>query len=71
MQKTLTEEKTKDFFNSLKTQTGNIINKEFLEYNKTYALYKTNFEKGTVEMQTAGAWVDDMAPNVVGPDHPF
>ena len=44
MQSFLPIDKTRAFFNSLKQQSGNIIKREFLSYNKEYASYKTKFD---------------------------
>ena len=44
MQSFLPVDKTREFFNSLKQQSGNIIKREFVSYNKEYASYKTKFE---------------------------
>lgn len=47
MQNALPFENTKSFLADLKNQAGNIKNGDFLEYEqKTYASYKTLFEKG-------------------------
>lgn len=45
MQKALPAEKTKEFLTGLKQQAGKITRREFLRYEHTAALYKTNFEK--------------------------
>ncbi len=46
MQQALPANKTTDFFTGLKSQVGNIIKREFIEYkNKTVASYKTTFER--------------------------
>lgn len=46
MKQALPLEKTKEFLTGLKTQYGNIENKEFITYQQvTYATYKTKFEK--------------------------
>jgi murein DD-endopeptidase MepM/ murein hydrolase activator NlpD len=46
MQQALPIDKTKEFFTGLKTQAGKITKKSFVEYQKSYAAYKTNFEQG-------------------------
>lgn len=45
MQNTLPIDKTKDFFNGLKQQAGKITKREFVNYEQTYASYKTTFER--------------------------
>src|SRR4051812_12817658 len=45
MQQALPLHKTKEFFSDLFLQAGLITKKEFIKYNETFALYKTNFEK--------------------------
>jgi murein DD-endopeptidase MepM/ murein hydrolase activator NlpD len=45
MQQALPIDKTKEFFTGLKTQAGKITKKTFVEYQKSYASYKTNFEQ--------------------------
>lgn len=46
MKKALPIEKTREFLMSVKSQAGNIDSMEFVNYQqKTYALYKTKFEK--------------------------
>lgn len=45
MQKALPLEKTKEFFSGLKKQAGNISKRQFAKYDKSYAIYKTNFER--------------------------
>lgn len=45
MQKALPIEKTRAFLTGLKQQAGKITKKEFIRYENTSALYKTNFEK--------------------------
>lgn len=47
MQKALPIENTKSFLTDLKNQAGNIKSGEFVGYEqKTYASFKTTFEKG-------------------------
>jgi murein DD-endopeptidase MepM/ murein hydrolase activator NlpD len=46
MQKALPADKTKDFLSRLKTQVGNIKQKEFTRYEASYGSYKTIFERG-------------------------
>jgi len=46
MQKALPVDKTIEFLTGLKSQAGNITNREFVKYeNGTYASYKTTFER--------------------------
>ncbi len=45
MQAALPLAQTKDFLNGLKNQAGNITHREFIKYIKTYASYKTTFER--------------------------
>ncbi len=45
MQNALPIDKTKDFLKGLKTQAGNITKREFVNYEQTYASYKTTFER--------------------------
>src|SRR5688572_13340199 len=45
MQAALPLDKTSDFFGSLTDQAGKILSREFELYQKTYALYKTQFER--------------------------
>lgn len=45
MKDVLPLDKTKEFFSGLKKQSGKIINREFLKYEQSFALYKTNFER--------------------------
>ena len=44
MQNALPLDKTKEFLSGLKTQAGKITKRQFVKYEQTYALYKTNFE---------------------------
>jgi CubicO group peptidase (beta-lactamase class C family) len=49
MKKALPVEKIKELLTNLKSKTGNIESMEFINYQqKTYALYKTIFEKATM-----------------------
>jgi len=49
MKTTLPIKKTKQFFNRLKLQAGDIIDGTFLNYeNESFAVYKTTFEKATL-----------------------
>lgn len=45
MQGALPIDKTKEFFSGLKQQAGKITKREFINYEQTYASYKTNFER--------------------------
>lgn len=45
MQNALPIDKTKEFFAGLKQQVGKITKREFVQYEQTYASYKTNFER--------------------------
>lgn len=45
MQNALPLDKTKEFLSGLKTQAGKITKRQFVKYEQTYALYKTNFER--------------------------
>ena len=45
MQTALPLDKTKEFLTGLKTQAGKITKRQFVKYEKTYASYKTNFER--------------------------
>lgn len=45
MKGTMSFEDTKQFLSDLKIQAGKIKTKEFLNYQETYAVYKTQFEK--------------------------
>lgn len=45
MQGALPVQKTKDFFINLNLQAGKIQKREFVKYNSTYAIYKTQFDK--------------------------
>lgn len=46
MKSALPIEQTTDFLRGLKSQAGN-IEKEFVNYEQTYASYKTRFERAT------------------------
>jgi len=48
MQNTLPIDKTNEYFKTLKNQAGNITKREFINYEKTYASYKTTFEKALI-----------------------
>ncbi|GCC51727.1 peptidase M23 [Chryseotalea sanaruensis] len=56
MQKALPIEKTKEFLTSLKQQAGKITKREFVKYEQSYAVYKTNFEKALLALTVS---VDD------------
>jgi murein DD-endopeptidase MepM/ murein hydrolase activator NlpD len=45
MQGALTVEKTKEFLTNLNLQAGKIQKREFVKYESTYAIYKTQFDK--------------------------
>lgn len=45
MQKALPKDKTAEFFSGLKSQAGQIVKRQFVKYQTTYAVYKTNFER--------------------------
>lgn len=45
LQNALPLDKTKEFLTGLKTQAGKITKRQFVKYEKTYASYKTNFER--------------------------
>lgn len=48
MKTALPLEKTKEFLTGLKSQGGTIESREFISYQKTYALYKTTFAKAVL-----------------------
>ncbi len=50
MKSALPIEQLTDFLNSLKSQSGIIKKKEFVKYEKTYAIYKTKFERGILSL---------------------
>lgn len=50
MQKALPIEQTKEFLSSLKQQAGKITNREFVNYEQTYASYKTNFDRALLAL---------------------
>ena len=56
MKTALPLDKTKDFFSGLKDKAGKIIKKEFVKYQATYAVYKTNFERAVFSLNIS---VDD------------
>ena len=56
MKTALPLDKTKDFFSGLKDKAGKIIKKEFVKYQETYAVYKTNFERALFSLNIS---VDD------------
>jgi len=56
MKTALPLDKTKDFFSGLKDKAGKIIKKEFVKYQATYAVYKTNFERALFSLNIS---VDD------------
>ncbi len=45
MQAALPIDKTRDFLNTLKTGAGSIVTRQFVRYENTYAVYKTQFEQ--------------------------
>lgn len=50
MKNALPFDKKKDFLAGLKGQAGKIIKREFVEYEKTYASYKTKFERALLSV---------------------
>jgi hypothetical protein len=50
MQKALPLDQTKDFLNQLKTNAGKIDNREFIQYDNTFAAYKTTFERALLTL---------------------
>jgi CubicO group peptidase (beta-lactamase class C family) len=51
MKETLPLDKTTEFLKSLKTQAGNITDREFVTYeNGTYAVYKATFERAVLSL---------------------
>lgn len=50
MQKALPLNQTKKFLKGLKTQAGNIVKREFVNYEKSFASYKTNFERALLTL---------------------
>ena len=51
MKETLPIDKTTEFLKGLKSQAGNITNRDFVKYeNGTYASYKTTFERATLSL---------------------
>ena len=50
MQAALPREKTVEFFTNLKIQAGQILQKQFLKSQATYASYKTNFERALLTL---------------------
>jgi murein DD-endopeptidase MepM/ murein hydrolase activator NlpD len=51
MQNALPINKTNDFLKDLKKQAGNISKREFLKYDKSFASYKSVFEKAIFELK--------------------
>lgn len=45
LQNYLPSAKTTEFLKGLKTQAGKITKRQFIKYQETYAIYKTNFER--------------------------
>lgn len=45
MKTALPIDKTTDFLKALKSESGNISKKEFVRYERSYGVYKTNFER--------------------------
>src|SRR5215212_5889952 len=45
MKDALPVDKAKEFFSSLGADAGKIVKKQFIRYEETYAVYKTNFER--------------------------
>ena len=57
MQESLPINKTTEFLTGLKSQAGNISNREFIKYeNGTYASYKTTFERAVFALNIS---IDD------------
>lgn len=56
MQEVLPIEKTKDFVTSLKHQLGSITSTEFMRYNSSLAVYKTQFDLGVLTLNIS---IDD------------
>ncbi len=50
MQNALPLDKTKAFLTGLKTQAGKITERQFAGYDRTYATYKTNFERALLAL---------------------
>jgi murein DD-endopeptidase MepM/ murein hydrolase activator NlpD len=50
MQKALPIDKTREFLEGLKTQAGQIAQRQFIKYEQTYASYKTNFERALLAL---------------------
>src|SRR5687768_1800732 len=46
-------EKTRAFLNQLKSKYGNIKNASFLNYQSGWGVYKTECEKGTLQLKVA------------------
>jgi hypothetical protein len=51
MKKMLPADQNREFLQGLKTQKGKIIKREFKKYLRTYAMYKTNFEKEVLALK--------------------
>ena len=58
MKSALPIEKTKEVLSGLKSQLGKIEKREFVGYEQTYAIYKTNFERGVLSVNIS---VDDQS----------
>lgn len=56
LQAALPLDKTKEFLNGLKQQAGKVSNREFLDYEQTYASYKTTFERAVLVLNIS---IDD------------
>lgn len=50
MKEALPKHSTVDFLSGLMESSGKIVSQEFMRYQSTYALYKSNFEKGIIQM---------------------
>jgi hypothetical protein len=47
----LPADKNREFLQGVKTKKGKIIKRQFVRYQKTYASYKTNFEKEVLALK--------------------
>lgn len=56
MKNALPLEKTKEVLSGLKTQYGKITKRKFVGYKQTYAIYKTDFERGLLSVNIS---IDD------------
>lgn len=51
MKKMLPADQSRDFLQGVRSQKGKIIKREFKRYLRTYATYKTNFEKEVLALK--------------------